>query len=99
MTGPARCAALCCAADETQLRRGRAGYALRHPLLGSLLFLEGSPSCHGATLVLDQTPGDEGLAQRGWLLRPATGRYAIFRGDLLHGVIPGGSEVLEGEFM
>lgn len=76
-------------ADETRLRRGLGGYALRHPLLGSLLFLEASPAAHGATLVLDQTPGDGALAERGWLVRPAAGRYAVFRGDLLHGVMPG----------
>lgn len=76
-------------ADETRLRRGRGGYSLRHPLLGSLLFLSGHPS-HGPTFVLDQSPCDPGLAAGGWLVGAATGRYAAFRGDLLHGVMPGG---------
>ncbi|GAB4822666.1 hypothetical protein N2152v2_009712 [Parachlorella kessleri] len=75
--------------DETCLRRGRPHYALRHPLLGSLLFLEGCPAHHGSTLILDQIPKDEALTERGWLVQPAPGRYAAFRGDLLHGVMPG----------
>jgi hypothetical protein len=43
----------------------------------------------GPTLILDQTATDRSMGRCGWLVRPVVGRWVVFRGDLLHGVIPG----------
>ncbi len=41
------------------------------------------------TFILDQVPGQAQLAERGWAVAPRTGRYLVFPGNLLHGVLPG----------
>ena len=43
----------------------------------------------GPTLVIDQTSSSVTLGSRGWAVRPVAGRLAAFRGDRLHGVLPG----------
>ncbi|KAL6752405.1 hypothetical protein V8C86DRAFT_3029553, partial [Haematococcus lacustris] len=47
------------------------------------------PACPGPTLVLDQVPGQQGLAHRAWAVHPRLGRLLLFSGNLLHGVLPG----------
>ena len=43
----------------------------------------------GPTLIIDQTSSSAKLGARGWAVRPVAGRLAAFRGDRLHGVLPG----------
>ncbi|KAI8465474.1 MAG: hypothetical protein J3K34DRAFT_487656 [Monoraphidium minutum] len=50
----------------------------------------------GVGLPLDETAARQ-LAARAWLLRPAKGRWAVWPGDLLHGVLPGALQQLEGD--
>ena len=57
-----------------------------HPLLSSVLYLSNTG---GPTLVLDQTPQQQVLVQRGWLAHPAPGALLAVPGNLLHGVLPG----------
>ncbi len=54
-------------------------------LVSSVLFLTESG---GPTLVLDQDPQGP-LAARGWLVQPCPNQLLAFKGNLLHGVIPG----------
>jgi len=54
-------------------------------LVSSVLFLTESG---GPTLVLDQDPQGP-LASRGWLGQPCPNQLLAFKGNLLHGVIPG----------
>ncbi len=76
--------------------QGKEAYRLMHPALSSVLFLSEpaprpgrcSPS-QGPTLVLDQSADQEQLAGRGWAAHPSFGRYLVFPGHLLHGVLPG----------
>lgn len=42
----------------------------------------------GPTLVLEQKPSDP-LAERGYLVQPCPNQLLVFKGDLLHGVLPG----------
>ncbi|KAJ3413729.1 hypothetical protein HDV05_007632 [Chytridiales sp. JEL 0842] len=58
----------------------------RHPLLGSILFLEADIG--GPTLITNQRLNDP-LASHGWLVYPEPNRYVVFEGGVLHGVIPG----------
>ncbi len=57
----------------------------RLQLVSSVLFLTESG---GPTLVLDQDPQGP-LASRGWLVQPCPNQLLAFKGNLLHGVIPG----------
>lgn len=59
---------------------------VRHPMLSSVLFLT---SCGGPLCVVNQTLSG-GLGDEGWLVEPCRNSVASFRGDLLHGVMPGG---------
>lgn len=70
---------------EAALRQGLHHYHLQHPLVSSVLFLTESG---GPTLVLDQDPQGP-LASRGWLVQPCPNQLLAFKGNLLHGVIPG----------
>ncbi|DBA89883.1 TPA: hypothetical protein ACH3X2_004738 [Trebouxia sp. C0005] len=70
---------------EAALRQGLQHYHLQHPLVSSVLFLTQSG---GPTLVLDQDPQGP-LAPRGWLVQPRPNQLLAFKGNLLHGVIPG----------
>jgi hypothetical protein len=54
----------------------------RHPIVGSVLYLEGDIG--GPTLVTNQRLGDP-LADHGWLVYPKENRYVVFRGSVLHG--------------
>ena len=86
--------------------QGLGSYQLMHPSLSSVLFLsgpnspkqqqhrdEGSGSTGGGpTVVLEQTPGSPHLAERAWVAHPLPGRYLVFSGDLLHGVLPEADE-------
>jgi hypothetical protein len=66
--------------DEDVKGRG----ALRHPLLSSVLFFN---SVRGGQLaVTDQRPGS-GEATRLATVKPRANRYAVFEGDLFHGVL------------
>ena len=42
----------------------------------------------GPTLILEQKPSDP-LAERGYLVQPCPNQLLAFKGDLLHGVLPG----------
>jgi hypothetical protein len=66
--------------DEDVKGRG----AMRHPLLSSVLFFNAVRGGHLA--VTDQRPGS-GEAARLATVKPRANRYAIFDGDLLHGVL------------
>jgi len=59
-------------------------------LVSSVLFLTESG---GPTLVLDQDPQGP-LAPRGWLVQPCPNQLLAFKGNLLHGVIPGRHHLL-----
>jgi hypothetical protein len=58
--------------------------ALRHPLLSSVLFFNSVRGGHLA--VTDQRPGS-GEAKRLATVKPRANRYAVFDGDLFHGVL------------
>ena len=57
----------------------------RLQVVSSVLFLT---EAGGPTLVLDQDPKGP-LADRGWLVQPCPNQLLAFKGNLLHGVIPG----------
>ena len=54
-------------------------------VLSSVLYMT---EAGGPTLVLDQTPEGK-LADRGWLVQPCPNQLLSFKGNLLHGEIPG----------
>ena len=54
--------------------------------VSSVLYLGDSG---GPTLVIDQSSACRGLGSTGWAVHPVSGRLAAFRGNLLHGVLPG----------
>jgi hypothetical protein len=66
--------------DEDVKGRG----ALRHPILSSVLFF--NPVRGGHLAVTDQRPGS-GEATRLATVKPRANRYAVFDGDLFHGVL------------
>jgi len=63
-----------------------------HPLLGSVLYLNEFPS--SPTVILEQVPSPDGKtriparAERRELVAAIPNRYAVFPGNLRHGVIP-----------
>eukprot|EP00041_Stephanoeca_diplocostata_P030497 m.924316 g.924316 ORF g.924316 m.924316 type:complete len:526 (+) comp23768_c0_seq4:366-1943(+) len=59
--------------------------ALRHPLWSCVVYLS---DAGGPTLVTDKAAGAPGLGEMGALVMPQTGRCVLYRGNLLHGVIP-----------
>jgi len=72
---------------------------LFHPEYASILYLTNKG---GGTLIVNQySPEGNGylpdLPREGHLVLPAKNKYAIFNGDLLHGVIPGASDARAGE--
>lgn len=67
---------------------GRGGI-IKNPIVSSVLYL--SYSIGGPTLVTTQAFTDQKLAEKGWFVFPKENRYALFRGNVLHGVIPGRS--------
>lgn len=60
------------------------GPRIRHPLLSSVLFFNSVRGGHLA--VTDQRPGS-GEATRLATVKPRANRYAVFAGDLFHGVL------------
>jgi hypothetical protein len=60
------------------------GPRIRHPLLSSVLFF--NPVRGGHLAVTDQRPGS-GEATRLATVKPRANRYAVFAGDLFHGVL------------
>ncbi|MEW5317680.1 MAG: hypothetical protein WDW38_008962 [Sanguina aurantia] len=70
--------------DERALRQATS-YKRVHPVLSSVLFMG---QTGGPTLVLDQNPLQP-LADKAWAVHPSPGRYLVFPGDMLHGVLPG----------
>lgn len=61
---------------------------MHHPILSSVLHITGD-SRSGATIVLDQTPQSESVAdQKCWRSVPRENTFMVFPGNLLHGVLP-----------
>jgi hypothetical protein len=65
-----------------------------HPILSSILYLTGGGDDNdhhqpaGATILLDQTPDSETVAERCWQGTPKDNSFLVFPGNLLHGVLP-----------
>lgn len=61
-----------------------------HPVLSSVLYLSGGDDEHpaGTTVILDQTPDSEVVAESAWLGVPKDNSLILFPGNLLHGVLP-----------
>jgi tetratricopeptide (TPR) repeat protein len=57
-----------------------------HPAVSSVVYLSG---CGDPTIVLDETLATPLGATRAYLAHPRARRFLAFRGDLLHGVLPG----------
>lgn len=54
----------------------------------TVVFLRAGSGC-GPTVILDQRPHDNALAQRGWCIPPHIGSCVTYPGNWLHGVLPG----------
>ena len=67
-----------------------------HPAVSSVVYLCGAEGSAGPTLVLDQTMDDTAVAGHGWLVHPVDGAFMMFKGDLLHGVIPSKPQGVSG---
>ena len=67
---------------------------MRNPVISSICFLTdaGTAAAMGPTLITRMRRGDRGRlgedSEGGVLVYPRRGRVAVFRGDLLHGVMP-----------
>lgn len=61
---------------------------VRHPIVSCVLYVTGR-GVGGPTLVTDQTLEGKSLATRGYLSHPEKNRLVVFKGSLLHGVVPG----------
>jgi hypothetical protein len=59
-----------------------------HPVVSSVLYLTGSSSGGGSTIILEQTPDSETTANRAWVSAPKDNSLMVFPGNLLHGVLP-----------
>lgn len=61
-----------------------------HPILSSVLYLTGGGEDDpaGATIILDQTPDSETVADCCWQSVPKDNSFMLFPGNLLHGVLP-----------
>ena len=61
-----------------------------HPTISSVVYLAAPPGGQGdPTLVLDETMDAPLTATRAFCAPPVAGSFFTFRGDLLHGVLPG----------
>ena len=78
--------------DENFLQSADGG--VRHPLMSAVLFLS-EDDIGGPLFVANQVLHGQ-LADNGWLVPARKNRLVIFRGDLLHGVLPAISENLDG---
>jgi hypothetical protein len=58
-----------------------------HPLVSSVLYLMGNETS-GSTIVMDQTPESECVADTCWRSDPCPNSFMAFPGNLLHGVLP-----------
>lgn len=58
-----------------------------HPLVSSVLYLTGNETS-GSTIVMDQTPESDCVADTCWRSDPCPNSYMAFNGNLLHGVLP-----------
>ena len=58
------------------------------PLVSTVLYLS-EEGVGGPTLVTEQAMVDKHIAPQGWLCKPKENRLLLFRGSLLHGVVPG----------
>ena len=66
---------------------GRGG--VRNPVCSTVINLSTDTGVGGETLITTQTSTGKTLASKGWLCSNKRNRLLSFRGDLLHGVIPG----------
>ena len=66
---------------------GRGG--VRNPVCSTVVNLSADVGMGGETLVTTQTSSGRSLATKGWLCANKRNRLLAFRGDLLHGVVPG----------
>jgi hypothetical protein len=84
--------------DRDEARFARTGRAV-HPAFSSVLFLN---RCRGGQLLVVDAPPDEAnpacapATLDGDLVRPRPNRFALFRGDLTHGVLDANGEVPRG---
>jgi hypothetical protein len=58
-----------------------------HPLVSSVLYLTGNETS-GSTIVMDQTPESDCVAETCWRSDPCANSFMAFPGNLLHGVLP-----------
>lgn len=70
--------------DEKTFQQG-SRVALQHPLWSCIVYLSNDG---GPTLITNKEAGVPGLGDAGVLVPPRIGRCALYRGNLLHGVIP-----------
>ena len=61
---------------------------VRNPIVSTILYLTGT-TLGGPTLVTTQETTSTKLPEKGWLCYPSSNRLSVFKGDLLHCVIPG----------
>ena len=66
---------------------GRGG--VRNPVCSTVINISADVGMGGETLVTTQTSSGRALATKGWLCANKRNRLLVFRGDLLHGVVPG----------
>ena len=66
---------------------GRGG--VRNPVCSTVINISSDVGMGGETLVTTQTSSGRALATKGWLCANKRNRLLVFRGDLLHGVVPG----------
>ena len=62
-----------------------------HPILSSVLYLSGggdNKNSAGTTIMFDQTPDSQEVAQSAWLGIPRDNSFLLFPGNFLHGVLP-----------
>jgi hypothetical protein len=58
-----------------------------HPLVSSVLYLTGNETS-GSTIVMDQNPESDCVAETCWRSDPCPNSFMAFPGNLLHGVLP-----------
>jgi hypothetical protein len=80
-----------------------------HPIVSSILYLTGGSKSQpqggsgggvgGATVIFDQSPDSDRVADFAWLSPPVDNSFVVFPGNLLHGVLPcrGSKSILQIE--
>lgn len=66
---------------------------VRNPIVSCVVVIEGDIG--GPTLITTQKTHDTILAEKGWLVFPKENRLVVFKGDLLHAVVPGRSYTVD----